>query len=75
MGCDQKDLWGAEEQPTIEDIRAKLATPNSERVWHLRYALKAGLTVEEIHDLTHIDRWFLDHLAELVGNGGDTTIP
>ncbi len=66
FGCDNKDRWGTEQQPTEEEIRAKLATPNAERVWYIRYALKAGISVEEIHELTHIDPWFLDHLAELV---------
>src|SRR3989442_1409591 len=50
----------------MEEIRAKLATPCAERPWYLRYALKAGMTVEEIFELTHIDPWFLDNLAEIV---------
>jgi carbamoyl-phosphate synthase large subunit len=33
---------GHDEQPTREEIRAKLATPNAERVWYLRYAMKAA---------------------------------
>ncbi len=66
FGCDNKDLWGTELQPGEDDIRSKLARPNPDRVWYLRYALKFGLTVDEIHQLTAIDRWFLDHLAEIV---------
>src|SRR5262245_29837945 len=66
FGCDGKDKWGTPEQPSLEEIRAKLAVPTAERVWHLRYALKAGLTVEQIHELTKIDPWFLDQLADLV---------
>src|SRR3954463_141654 len=50
FGCDGKDLWGTPQQPSIEDIRAKLATPNADRVWYLRYAIKIGMTVAEIHD-------------------------
>ncbi|ADB16200.1 carbamoyl-phosphate synthase, large subunit [Pirellula staleyi DSM 6068] len=66
FGCDSKDKWGTTEQPSEDDIRAKLSVPNAERVWHLRYALKSGMSVETIHDLTKIDRWFLDHLEQLV---------
>ena len=66
FGCDSKDLWGTDQQPSIEEIRSKLATPNSERVWYLRYAIKSGMTIDEIHDLTSIDPWFLDHLLEIV---------
>jgi len=66
FGCDNKDLWGTPQQPNIEEIRAKLATPNADRAWYLRYALKSGMTIEQIYALTAIDPWFLDQLAELV---------
>ncbi|HWE39985.1 MAG TPA: carbamoyl-phosphate synthase large subunit [Isosphaeraceae bacterium] len=66
LGCDKKDLWGTESQPSEDVIRAKLATPNAERVWYLRYAILAGLTVEQIHALTNIDPWFLENVRELV---------
>jgi len=66
FGCDGRDLWGTPKEPSRDDIRAKLATPNAERVWFLRYALKSGLSVDEIHAITHIDPWFLDNLQELV---------
>src|SRR4029077_20245997 len=65
LGCDNKDLWGTERQPSDDEIKAKLATPNIERVWYIRYALLGGMTVEEIHALTHIDPWFLANLREI----------
>ncbi|MGL4512856.1 MAG: carbamoyl-phosphate synthase large subunit [Lacipirellulaceae bacterium] len=66
FGCDGKDLWGTPQQPTDEEIRAKLTVPTAERVWHLRYAIKSGMTVNEIHELSGIDPWFLDNLLEIV---------
>ncbi len=66
LGCDKKDLWGTDEQPDKETIRSKLSIPNAFRPWYIRYALKSGMPVEEINQLTHIDRWFLDHLARIV---------
>ena len=66
LGCDKKDLWGTDEQPDAEEIRSKLAIPNAQRPWFIRYALKSGMQLEEIHKLTNIDRWFLDHLARIV---------
>ncbi|MBN1853980.1 MAG: carbamoyl-phosphate synthase large subunit [Pirellulales bacterium] len=66
FGCDGKDLWGTARQPTREEILAALATPGSERIWHLRYAFKEGLTIEEVHEITGIDPWFLDNLHEIV---------
>ena len=66
LGCDKKDLWGTEREPTGDEIRAKLATPNADRVWYIRYALLAGLSIEDIHSLTGIDPWFLANIRELV---------
>lgn len=66
FGCDGKDLWGTVLQPTMDDIRAKLATPNHERLFYLRYALKSGLTVQDVYGITRIDPWFLEQLQELV---------
>ncbi|OHB84279.1 MAG: carbamoyl phosphate synthase large subunit [Planctomycetes bacterium RBG_16_64_12] len=66
FGCDGKDLWGTPEQPSLDDVRAKLAKPDDQRAWYLRYAMKHGLSVEEIHELCGIDPWFLDNLSEIV---------
>jgi carbamoyl-phosphate synthase large subunit len=66
LGCDPKDLWGTDRQPSLEEIRTKLATPNAERVWYIRYALLAGLSAADIHRLTHIDPWFLDQVQQIV---------
>jgi carbamoyl-phosphate synthase large subunit len=66
FGCDSKDLWGTENQPDLDAIRSKLSIPNADRPWYLRYAIKAGMTLEQIQQLTHIDYWFLDHLFGLV---------
>jgi carbamoyl-phosphate synthase large subunit len=66
FGCDGKDLWGTPEQPTIDEIYPKLTTPGDQRVWYLRYAIKYGISLEEIYELTGIDPWFLENLKELV---------
>ncbi len=66
LGCDRKDLWGTSRQPTIDEIKGKLATPNTERVWHIRYAILAGMPMSQIQSLTNIDPWFLDNLKALV---------
>jgi len=66
FGCDGKDLWGTPEQPTIDEIYPKLTTPNDQRPWYLRYAIKYGIALEEIYELTGIDPWFLENLKELM---------
>lgn len=66
FGCDNKDLWGTPLQPSLDDIRAKIAVPMADRVWYLRYAIKAGMTNEQIHEITSIDPWFIDELQQIV---------
>jgi carbamoyl-phosphate synthase large subunit len=66
LGGGKHDLWGTPRQPSIDDIQAKLATPNDQRVFFIRYAMKAGLSIEQIQELTHIDPWFLENLRQIV---------
>jgi len=66
LGCDGKDLWGTPKQPSIDDVRAKLAVANDQRIWYLRYAIKYGMSLSEINELTSIDPWFLENLHEIV---------
>ncbi|MEO6596601.1 MAG: carbamoyl-phosphate synthase large subunit, partial [Planctomycetota bacterium] len=49
-----------------ESIRPHLATPRAERIDWIRAAMLVGMSVEEIHDYSRIDPWFLDQLATLV---------
>ena len=57
--------------PPRDVIQQKLVTPNAERIFFIRHALRAGLSVEEIHNLTRIDPWFLTQLKELVDEEED----
>ena len=66
FGCDSKDLWGTDEQPDRDEIRSKLSVPNAARPWYIRYAFKLGMTIEEVFELTNIDRWFLHHMHAIV---------
>src|SRR5690606_21598640 len=66
FGCDGKDLWYTADKPTTDEIEAKLTVPTADRVWHLRYALKAGMSIEQIFALTKIDPWVLDQLKQIV---------
>ncbi|OWK36080.1 carbamoyl-phosphate synthase large subunit [Fimbriiglobus ruber] len=66
LGCDRGDKWGAPDQPTPDEVNRKLMTPNAERIWYIRYAFKYGMTLQEIHQRTNIDPWFLRNIEELV---------
>jgi len=47
-------------------ISDKLRTPNSERLWYLADAFRCGMDVEDIFNLTYIDRWFLRSIEQIV---------
>jgi len=66
LGCDRGDKWGKPDQPKLEEVLKKLSMPNAERIWFLRYALKYGMSVEEIHARTKIDPWFLRNIEDIV---------
>ncbi|MGD0437415.1 MAG: carbamoyl-phosphate synthase large subunit, partial [Bryobacteraceae bacterium] len=46
-------------------IRQRLITPNPERLSYIRFAIEQGWTVEQIHEITSIDPWFLKQLREM----------
>jgi carbamoyl-phosphate synthase large subunit len=46
-------------------IAQKLITPTPDRLNYIRFALASGYTVEEIHELTSIDPWFLTQMKEV----------
>jgi carbamoyl-phosphate synthase large subunit len=64
LGCGGK--YGDRELPPIDIIKGKLSRPNALRPFYLRYAILAGLSVEDIFRLTSIDRWFLVQIEEIV---------
>jgi carbamoyl-phosphate synthase large subunit len=47
-------------------ISRKLSVPNAERIFFIRHALRAGFTIDELFDLTKIDRWFLVQIKQIV---------
>jgi carbamoyl-phosphate synthase large subunit len=49
-----------------ESLKARLGTPNSNRLFDLRRAMLAGLSEEEVCQATRIDPWFLRQIRELV---------
>ncbi|HEY0943967.1 MAG TPA: carbamoyl-phosphate synthase large subunit [Opitutaceae bacterium] len=57
--------YGLDESPDEKTVRAKLAVPNAERIFYIRYAFMLGLTVDNIFDLSKIDPWFLHQLREI----------
>ena len=49
-----------------EVIKEELGEPGPERIWYVGDAFAQGFTLDEVHNLTHIDPWFLAQIKEIV---------
>ncbi|MCS6788736.1 MAG: carbamoyl-phosphate synthase large subunit, partial [Aigarchaeota archaeon] len=61
LGSDGRDV-----ERTPEQLKGLLLNPTWERVFAIRDALRMGMSVDEIHRLTRIDRWFLNGIKRIV---------
>jgi carbamoyl-phosphate synthase large subunit len=50
----------------VETLRGALRQPTPERIYQVKRGFLLGLSVDELHELTAIDRWFLSQMEELV---------
>ena len=50
----------------IPDIDSALRAPTDKRVFIISKAMHAGYTIDQIHELTKIDRWFLEKLWHII---------
>lgn len=51
---------------TLGLIRSELQHPGPDRIWFLADALRIGMTTNEIYQLSKIDPWFIEQIAELI---------
>jgi carbamoyl-phosphate synthase large subunit len=62
--------WGcaqvAELDWDLEQLKYNLRVPNPDRIHAIYAAMKRGMKVDEIHELSFVDKWFLTQLKELV---------
>jgi len=59
-------LTGGNRGAMLAEIRAQVARASSHRLYHLADALRLGISRGEIHELSKIDPWFIDAVADLV---------
>ncbi len=72
LPSNQASLFGQavdDDEEKVEALRRSLVIPNDRRMWSVFRALERGWTVEQVHELTHIDPWFLEQFQELVELG------
>ncbi|MDZ4168552.1 MAG: carbamoyl-phosphate synthase large subunit [Coriobacteriia bacterium] len=60
LGSDGKDVF---EEHKFDEF---LAVPNEHRAFYVAEALRRGRSVDELNEITHIDRWFLRRLAATI---------
>ena len=63
LGSEQ--AGGSVETPR-DAILASLQTPNAQRLWFVAEALRLGMGVDELYQLSKIDPWFLDNIAQIL---------
>jgi len=61
---------GGDKDVDLETLRLKLAIPNAERIFYIAQAFQKDASVDEVFDLTKIDKWFLRNIADLVAETG-----
>ena len=63
------DRWGFEEKYKKTDMKTLTedhARPNAERLWFIADAIRAGISVMEISELTQIDPFFIQNIKDIV---------
>ena len=60
LGADREDA-------DRETVRERLDKPHWDNLLHVRHAFRYGASVEEVHDVTKIDPWFLYQIQDLAG--------
>jgi len=65
-GLDDVEIAGLGRGDDRNAIRAAISTPTPERILNVAQAMRHGLTVEEIHDASKIDPWFLQQMKAII---------
>ncbi len=55
-----------EKTDNLETIHTELANPGPDRLWYIADAFRCNLSLDEVHQLTHVDLWFLAQIEDLV---------
>ncbi|MFA5940281.1 MAG: carbamoyl-phosphate synthase large subunit [Sinimarinibacterium sp.] len=50
----------------LNRIRTELAIPRAKRLWYVGDAFRAGMSVDDVHQVSKIDPWFLEQIEELI---------
>ncbi|MTH99582.1 carbamoyl-phosphate synthase large subunit [Roseibium sp. RKSG952] len=65
-GLDEIDIPGLGQGDDTNAIRAAIATPTPERLLYVAQAMRMGVSLDDIHQASRINPWFLEQMAEIV---------
>ncbi len=65
-GLDEIEIEGLGKGDDRNVLRAAIGTPTPDRILKVAQAMRMGMGVEEIHEISKIDPWFLQRIAEIV---------
>src|ERR1700722_1108941 len=65
-GLDEIEIEGLGKGDDANAVRAAIGKPTPDRLLNVAQALRFGMGVAEIHEVTRIDPWFLERLADIV---------
>ena len=53
-------------EDALELIQKELRVPRADRLWYVAEAFRFGMSIEDIHEYSHIDPWFLAQIEDLI---------
>ncbi|KAI5914922.1 carbamoyl-phosphate synthase large subunit [Thauera sp. 2A1] len=60
-------VYGLDEiEADSEDLERELASPGPQRIWYVGQAFREGMSLEQVHNLTKIDPWFLAQIEDII---------
>jgi len=65
-GFETPMLAGETPAARAEALRIHLQTPQAERLWYVAEALRSGMSIAQIAELTRIDPWFLANMQQII---------
>ena len=61
--------FGLEKQDVkrvLEELKRNIEIPNCDRIFNLKYIMQLGLSIDEVYQLSKIDKWFLFQIREII---------
>ena len=65
-GFDEMPILPDGKTPDTDQIRAKISKPTPQRLLFVAQAMRHGMSVEDIHNVTKYDRWFLERIKRII---------